>query len=149
MDKSWLLTWNPKKWAWEESGLYNPNELLLEIKQIGFAFDKWSCGNNKSIKPGDHIFLIRLGEEPRGIVGYGIALSDVFSGTHWDSNLPTKLVHRVYVKFLRIYEPEKGPMISLQNLCDISQSFHWSSQCSGIEIPQEISIELLQLLDIS
>jgi 5-methylcytosine-specific restriction protein A len=32
---------------------------------------RWSCGNTKQIETGDRGFLIRLGVEPKGIVGSG------------------------------------------------------------------------------
>jgi hypothetical protein len=43
----------------------------------------WSCGNSKSIANGDRLFLLRQGEEPRGIVGVGYAESEPYRDTHW------------------------------------------------------------------
>lgn len=57
---------------------------------VGKAFSKWTCGVNKSIKAGDRVFLIKLGLEPKGIVASGIAITDVFEGTHWDDEKATE-----------------------------------------------------------
>ncbi|MBE5937149.1 MAG: hypothetical protein E7265_03865 [Lachnospiraceae bacterium] len=82
--KCWLLTWNQARWAWDDR-LDGYKEMIQEIGQVGKAFSKWTCGVNKSIKAGDRVFMIKLGSEPRGIIASGIAITDVFEGTHWDS----------------------------------------------------------------
>jgi 5-methylcytosine-specific restriction protein A len=63
---TYLLTWSPKKWPWEDL-----SRRIGEIARQGFCVSDWSCGNNKSIARGDRLFLLRQGEEPRGIVGAG------------------------------------------------------------------------------
>src|SRR3982751_5479523 len=73
-----LLTWSPKKWRWADL----PRR-IAEIKRKGFCITDWSCGNNKSIAKGDRLFLLRQGEEPRGIVGAGWAESESYEEIHW------------------------------------------------------------------
>ena len=81
--KTWLFTWNRDRWPWDDK-LYGYKELISNIQQIGHAYAVWTCGVNKSIQPGDRIFLIKLGSKPKGIVASGTAISPVFEGNHWD-----------------------------------------------------------------
>lgn len=47
--KTWLFTWNPNRWAWDDK--YNGyEEMINQIAQAGKAFSTWSCGVNKSIQ---------------------------------------------------------------------------------------------------
>lgn len=79
--KTWLFTWNRDRWPWDDK-LSGYKELISNIHQIGHAYTVWTCGVNKSIQPGDRIFLIKLGSKPKGIVASGTAISPVFEGTH-------------------------------------------------------------------
>lgn len=142
---TWLLTWNPKRFQ-DRDPQYNLAELEKDIAQIGFAIAKWSCGSTTSIKPGDQIYLIRLGEEPRGIVASGKALSEVFTGTHWDAERRERgvLAKRIYVRFddIRLVE---GLILPIQVLKSEFPTVHWSAQASGIRIPPEVAIQLGRL----
>jgi hypothetical protein len=46
---------------------------------------RWSCGNRKQIEIGDRVFLIRLGVEPKGIVGSGWVIKPLYFDGHWDA----------------------------------------------------------------
>ena len=46
---------------------------------------RWSCGNTKQIEKGDRVFLIRLGIEPKGIIGSGWVVKPPYFDQHWDS----------------------------------------------------------------
>ena len=141
--KTWLFTWNPKRWKWDDR-YHGYLEMKHQIAQVGSAFSTWSCGLNKSIKAGDRIFLIRLGTEPRGIVASGHAATDVFEGPHWDLERMVKgdTCRRIYIEFDRILDAEHEPIIPIDYLNTHFPGVHWSSQCSGIEIPSYVSKEL-------
>ncbi len=65
---TYLLTWN--------SAFENWPDLESDIKEIrdkGNLTGRWSCGNRKNILIDDRVFLIKLGEEPRGIMASGWA----------------------------------------------------------------------------
>lgn len=137
--KTWLLTWNPSRFSGLDAQ-YGVDELYRDAQQLGYAISKWSCGVNKSIKQGDRIFLIKLGQEPRGIIASGISLSDVFTGTHWNDNKRALGIKakRVYVLFDDIRTPEDG-MVTIRYLKEAYPNFHWSSQSSGVGIPDNVA----------
>jgi hypothetical protein len=139
---TWLLSWNADKWAWDDP-LNGYEELINDISQVGHAYCKWTCGVNKSIKVGDRIFLIKLGSSPKGIVASGYAATEVFEGTHWDlSKRSNKKAKRIFVDFDKIRNYTKEDILLFCQLHEISSSFHWSIQCSGITIPEGICAPL-------
>jgi hypothetical protein len=81
MTETYLLTWNPKRWPWLEL-----EDDIRAIEQHGF-FDEggWSCGNRRSLPKGSRVFLMKLGEFPKGIIASGSTISSPLPGPHWDS----------------------------------------------------------------
>lgn len=144
--KTWLITWNPLRWSWNDkySGYL---EMKNQISQTGLSYRTWSCGCNKSIQKGDRIFLIRLGVEPRGIIASGYAATGVFEGPHWDQEKEAAGIkcRRIFIEFDKIQDPIHDDMIIMDRLKEISSSYRWSSQASGIEIPSHISEELEEI----
>ena len=144
--KTWLITWNPLRWSWDDkySGYL---EMKNQISQTGLSYRTWSCGCNKSIQKGDRIFLIRLGVEPRGIIASGYAATGVFEGPHWDQEKEAAGIkcRRIFIEFDKIQDPIHDDMIIMDRLKEISSSYRWSSQASGIEIPSHISEELEEI----
>ena len=138
----WLLTWNPKRWDWNER-LGGYLDLMDRIQQVGKVFERWSTGVNVSIKEGDRVFLIRLGEDPRGIVASGYAATNVFKSPHWEDHRAIKgeFSKHIYVQFDKILDIKDSPL-PMSILKEISPSFKWSSQASGISIPEEIALQL-------
>ncbi len=78
---TFLLLWNPNYFQFEEGEVVDN---IATIEEYGVAFNRWSTGNTKKIQPGDRMFLLRLGVEPRGIVASGYAAADVTVSEHWD-----------------------------------------------------------------
>lgn len=140
--KTWLFTWNPRLWAWDNI-IDGYQETYGEVKTVGFSYCKWTCGVNKSIEPEDRIFLIRLGVEPRGIIASGYAVSPVFEGTHWDPEKRAlgRTARRIYIRFDKMLDVEHQ-ILEMAELKRIGGSMHWSSQSSGISIPDEIAAKL-------
>ena len=79
---TFLFAWNPKKWDWKERDL---TKKILKVAANGSAEDSWSCGNRKELPLGSRFFLIRLGKDPKGIVGSGLTTTDPELGPHWNS----------------------------------------------------------------
>jgi 5-methylcytosine-specific restriction enzyme A len=90
---AYLITWSPKRWMWEDLP-----KRIREIKRKGFCVTDWSCGNNKSIEKGDRLFLLRQGEEPRGVVGAGWADSEPYAEIHWREEKAKAGMTTMYVR---------------------------------------------------
>jgi 5-methylcytosine-specific restriction enzyme A len=69
--ETFLLTWNPKKWPWDDL-----DADYEQVRKCGFLDERWTCGRSKRLRADDRVFLLRQGEEPRGILASGFVTSD-------------------------------------------------------------------------
>lgn len=136
---TYLLTWSPKRWHWwdEISDVFR--------QRSGRFLGEWSSGNTKRIVPGDRVFLIRLGKEPRGIVGAGHAVSKVYEGRHWDRRRArrgdTALLVRIRLDVLR--NPGREAVYPLADLKrGVLSAMNWEPPSSGVEIPAPLAARL-------
>lgn len=132
---TYLLTWSPKKWQWKDL----PRK-IIEIKKRGFCVSDWSCGNNKSIAEGDRLFLLRQGEEPRGIVGAGRAASHPYEEIHWREEKAKVGRTTMYltVRWEILLNPETESIFPREWLNEGALSrVNWNTQISGITIRPE------------
>jgi 5-methylcytosine-specific restriction enzyme A len=137
--KTYLLTWNPGKFEWGD--FQEDWDSYYSGSRPRF---RWSCGNTKSIKVGDRVFLMRLGyqEDVTGIVASGVVTEPPFEEDNWN---PEGLsLTAWYVEF----EPDVFFNPDTDDLLDpkiVSQEFNWHPQRSGVTIPNEIAIHLEQI----
>jgi 5-methylcytosine-specific restriction protein A len=138
--KTFLLAWNPKRWRWA-----NIDDMSAKVNNDEIIFDRWSSGVSKQARKGDRFFLIRLGEEPRGIFASGIIEEDSFEDLHWDEEKASagETTNYVSIRYDTLINPETEPILSREvlNSSNLSE-MHWDTQMSGIQIPDQISQEL-------
>lgn len=134
--RTYLLTWNPHNWPWDNL------EAMARRSALGESVeDDWSCGNTKRIRPGDRLFLLRQGVEPRGIVAAGWATSATYGGPHWDRERRERgeTAVRVDLRFDRILNPDVDEILPLDRLQVGSLALvNWATPASGIEIKQGV-----------
>lgn len=133
---SYLYTWNPKRWRWvdQSDAIYRVNN--------GKPYDiHWSCGNTKKIVTGDVFFLMKLGVEPKGIIGCGYVSSTPYLLPHWDKEkaIQGKMALRTDLLFKALSEE---PIISLSVLQDKFPSFKWTPEAGGLTVPDSIASEI-------
>ena len=139
--KTYLFTWNPKQWAWEDLAVRAEENLLGIV-----VSEPWSChANSKRIKAGDRAFLIRLGEEPKGIIASGWISSDPKLGTHWNE-VKAALGKKTFFadcEWERLLNPDVVEPLRLSELkTGKLADMHWTPQSSGVQILDEITAEL-------
>jgi 5-methylcytosine-specific restriction enzyme A len=136
---TFLFAWNPNKWDWKESDL---TKVILKVEATGSAEDSWSCGNRKDLPVGSRFFLIRLGKEPRGIVGSGKTTSDPKLGRHWDPKLRRQGKKALYVELIFDFL-SKEPLITWDELQKPPYStVLWGVRASGVLLPESLTDEL-------
>ncbi len=138
--KTYLLAWNPKRWQWEDLA-----RMSQQVKNGNFMSIRWSCGRSKRIKKGDRVFLIRLGEEPRGVFASGIVLAGSYNDEHWDAARAAMGGTTMYVEVQldALLNPETDTIIPRELLDgELFSAMHWDTQMSGISIPSKIAGEL-------
>ena len=136
---TYLFTWNPARWDWTYL-----EDSIAEIQLNGYCSETWSCGVTKKIHTGDRAFLMKQGQEPRGIIASGWVASDVFEDTHWDEDRRTegKIALYVDVDWDTLLDPsvEVFPHAWLDG--GIYSGMHWQPQASGVRIPDDIADQL-------
>lgn len=130
---TYLLTWNPERWSYE-----NVQELLKKFAS-GDTEHKWSCGNTRRITIGSRVFLMKQGMNETGIWGSGYVISEPFEEPHFDKHKSkagaTQLT--VNVRFDYLYDPIKDLKISRSKLVKIHTTV-WNAQRSGTTIPEDV-----------
>ncbi|MFQ6537857.1 MULTISPECIES: HNH endonuclease [Aphanothece] len=135
---TYLLAWNPLKYPWGSL-----DDELNQVRQDGSSWVRWSVANNRSIQPGDRLFLIRLGKDPRGIVGSGWAKTAPYEAAHWDLDRAAvgEVTNYVDMAFDSLFEAPRLPMSMLQSP-PLNGYKNWSTQMSGVQIPSLLAVEL-------
>jgi 5-methylcytosine-specific restriction enzyme A len=141
--KTYLLAWNPKRWRWN-----NIVQMSDDVKSGKDVLDRWSSGVSKKPQKGDRFFLIRLGEEPRGIFASGQVEKGTFEGLHWDEEKSSlgETTNYVTIKYDVLLNPGPDAILprELLNVPPLSE-MHWDTQMSGVQIPENIASELERL----
>lgn len=131
--RAWLLSWNPSRWPWKT---FVEDRLAVARGQI--VKDRWSCSNSRAAV-GDRVFLVRTGEDPRGIIARGKAVSAPYEHEHYDAERAAAGErHQVIdVEFDDIRDPGRDPFLHMADLSRLSADQVWNPQQSGIEIRPE------------
>ena len=140
---TYLFTWNPRRSPEPEMPI-----LANETAAGKIVRGRWSCGNTKSILKGDRVFLIRLGVEPKGIVGSGWVFKPPFKDTHWDLEKARRGLKGLFV----ICDWERIIDMQIDSPLLLKQLPKWNSgnrnrtpQSSGFQIPQQTANALEKL----
>jgi 5-methylcytosine-specific restriction enzyme A len=134
MSETYLLTWNPRRWEWDDI-----DEEISELRSSGWIEERWSIGVRRKLSVGSRIFLMRLGEPPKGIIASGFTSSEPFEDLHWDP-LRADNGDSAYYVDINLEHLEKFPVISLDELAVLPfNKFNWTPETSGIQIPDDIA----------
>lgn len=128
--KHWLLTWNPKFGGWDSF-----DEDRKQVREGGTAKISWNTKGKPSID--DEVFLMRLGEEPKGLVAKGVVCSEPYEDDHWDPEKAAQGAKTQYVEIevSDIRDPAQDPYIRLEDLqAHESDKQTWAPMASGIEL---------------
>ena len=133
-NRVWLLAWNKNNWPWNDYAA-----CCASTKDGNIINDSWACISSKP-QIGDEVFLLKLGEEPRGIIGHGKVVREQYEKEHYNSEKAAqgKKNKAIDVEFDRLLDYDHEKIILQSELTDKCGEQHWSPQGSGIEIKQEV-----------
>jgi 5-methylcytosine-specific restriction protein A len=116
----------------------------MEIQKNGHCRERWGCAATKKIRAGDRAFLIKLGEEPRGLMASGWVASEIYEDQHWDpaKQAQGKLTRYVEVDWDILLDPTVNlfPRAWLSSLA--YANMRWEPLASGVRIPDEMANQL-------
>ncbi|MEH6688380.1 MAG: AAA family ATPase [Halopseudomonas sabulinigri] len=128
---AYLLTWNPANYKLGgDKGVTLGDEV------------SWTC-HSKQPQPGDWVYLVRVGQEPRGLVARGVVIQGAHEAPDWRDANKT----RNYIRF-RVEEHRPDCVSGLLPMVLLNKAFaqqRWNPQSSGVVIPQGIA-EVLESL---
>lgn len=132
--KAWLITWNKDKWRWDGFA-----EKCEGTKAGQTYVESWACSSTKP-KIGEEVFLIKLGNLPKGIIGHGTVVHELYEKNHFDTAKADegKKERAIDVEFDRLINYEKDEFIKQADLNEKCSEQFWSPVGSGIEIRQEV-----------
>lgn len=131
---AYLLTWNPNKFPWK-----NLEETIQRIEDQGYADGQWSTGNRKDIIIGARVYLLRQGDEPRGLVGTGLITSEVFEDADWDQEKMNNISKKLYAK-ITWQALSREPIVYQNELPDKPDKINfWTPQGGGQEIDADFA----------
>ena len=137
--KTYLLTWNPLRWEWEDLA-----DDILKVRSGAGLVARWSCGVTKSIQLGDYVYLMKLGTSPKGIVASGVVTREMFEAEHWD---PAKARSGIQGRFIEfkvdtLLNPFEDSILLSEVLNERFPEMEWHPQASGTRIPDHITEHL-------
>ena len=128
--KGFLLTWNPKVWAWD-----NMDEEINILQKSDYVDTNWDCYNS-NVKPGDFFFIIAVGgSKKKGIFGCGI-VEDILLDQESLINKENKR-NRIIGKLYILVNPNRDRIIELEYLKEHYPEQTWTPQKCGTTIKDE------------
>ncbi|KAA9327229.1 EVE domain-containing protein [Hymenobacter busanensis] len=133
---AYLFAWNPAKWQWADL-----EQQVEEWQKTGKSTQVWSCVSHRRIRPGDRVFLVRLGSTPRGIMASGKVVSEPFTAPHWNGE--DREIWKVVIEFDVLLNPGRDSILTLEFLdTGALAKQQWTPMSSGVPILPEAAQEL-------
>lgn len=134
--KTFILKWNP------DISSVSLDDWDFWVRKQQFLTPNWSVYEYEEVNCGDQWFMLRIGDGPTGIVGYGLFNGTPIVGEDWCD--PNKKRHFVDLVQLRL-TPHNEPMFSTEELENIIPDFDWRGGHSGVVLPEKNAEKLLLL----
>ena len=134
-----LLSWNPKK-SWWEPKKYKEDCFKVKSGEKCIISD-WKIVRENGVEVGTEVFLIKLGDEPKGIIGHG----HIKKAPHKENNDDRQYI--VDVEFDKLLDYENKELLKKEDLMLKFPEQNWQPQSSGIEIKEIILPELRKIWD--
>lgn len=141
MKKAYLLTWNPKRWEWN-----NYKESCLSTEKGIIIEESWTCMSNKP-QINDDVYLMKSGKENKGIIAHGKVIKSSYEAPHYnkDEAAKGKTLSRIDVAFDLILDFDEQDILNQRILNDKFPDQSWSPRGSGISIKQKYIKDLEEL----
>ena len=133
-EKGLLLSWKPEVSLWDYEKVYSEIQNGKKVKTIG-----WRTRALQEVKIGMEVFIMKLGEEPKGIIAHG----HVVKGPYLENE-----IYYVDIEFDSIQNAnDEKEIISLAELKNKFKSKTWDSQgdAVGSYIDETILPELKEI----
>jgi hypothetical protein len=131
-EKGLLLVWNSANSDW------NYKEACLKVKNGEKYETDWRTSRKNGVEEKTEVFLIKIGEEPKGIIAHGYVTEEPYLEDER---------YYVNIEFDKILDYENEEFLKQEDLVLKFPEQNWSPQASGIEIKETILPELKKMWD--
>lgn len=106
---------------------------------------QWNTGmRRQGISPGDRGLIVKVGREPRGLVGACDIISEIYLGPHW--NPEAKTMETGYVDIAMKELIDLDDPVSLEELRTIAPDVAWTPRQSGTRVADEAGERIWNIL---
>jgi len=138
--RTWLGTWSPG----EPIGWKTFTRDYHRVRSGRPLAGDWSVHNNKSIVPGDRLFLLRQRIDPKGIIASAVATGIPFQAKKWAGGAGT--TNYVPIVFDAIVNADSEAILTLDKLQrGALKHVNWNTRRGGIEVPPDAATLLERL----
>ena len=139
--KSWLLCWNPKDWQWATLADDRASTSVGEV-----VTHAWRCASTAP-REGDHVYLVRAGVDPEGIVAFGSVARVPYDAPHYSAKMAgeSETARFIDVDFADVRDATQDIILHLEALQRDVPDQTWNPQASGIEIKPKAARRLSRL----
>ena len=138
--EAYLLTWNPKRFAFPDLDKY-----AAQIEKEDLVVAPWSTGRRRTIQQGARVFLMRQGSDNPGMVGVGTAVSEITLRPHLEAVKRAAGQESLMVD-VRWTDLAREPRLSRRQLIEgTGESKLWSGQAGGTLIGRELASRLEEM----
>lgn len=127
---TYLVSWNPTRWDWQSFA-----EDRASTVAGGTVTRRWRSSSKKP-KVDDRVYLLRTGQDPRGIIARGRVAKAPYPDTHWDEARAAagETTDFIDVEFEDIRDPARDAFVAIATLTSKITGQDWSPQSSGIVV---------------
>ena len=106
---------------------------------------RWNTGTRRyGITPGDRGLIVRVGSEPRGLVGACEVVSEISVGAHW--NPEARSLEAGYVDIAMKAVIDLDDPVTLDELRAAAPGVIWTPRQSGTRLPDEAAATIWNIL---
>lgn len=104
------------------------------IAEGKFPSSTWNTGmRRQGIVPGDRGLIVKVGREPRGLVGACIITSEIYLGPHWNPEARSVETGYVDIEMREVIDLEDP--VTLDELRTVAPHVLWTPRQSGTRVP--------------
>ncbi|WP_182354105.1 hypothetical protein [Flaviflexus huanghaiensis] len=115
------------------------------IEKGASPVSRWNTGTRRhGMSPGDRGVIVRVGREPRGLVGTCVITSEITVGPHWNPEARSFEAGYVDIAMTSVFDLDDP--VTLDELRQAAPGVVWTPRQSGTRVPDEAAEALWNIL---